>query len=371
MNAKEEIRKLLTLADIELNGPDPWDIQVHDERFYQRVISHGSLALGESYMDGWWNVEQLDEFFSKVQKARLNEKRRGLPALWLFAKGRLFNRQTKSASRRVAQEHYDLGNDLYQVMLDKNMQYTCAYWQDAKTLDEAQENKLHLVCRKMYLKPGMRVLELGGGFGGLARFMAKEYGCEVVSYNISREQVKYARELCHGLPIRFEEKDYREAIREPQFDRVVAVGLCEHIGHKNHRSFFELAHAKLKDGGLFMLHTIGNSKTLTSTDPWIDKYIFARCVIPSMLQLAVAMEDLWVIEDWHNFGLDYDRTLMAWWENFDTRYCTLDKQRYGHRFYRMWKLYLLMSAGAFRSRRLQLWQIVLSKGNTEGYVPVR
>src|SRR5208337_374815 len=203
MNAKEEVRKLLTLADIELNGPDPWDIQVHDERFYQRVISHGSLALGESYMDGWWDVEQLDEFFSKVQKARLNEKKRGLPALWLFAKGRLFNRQTKSASRRVAQEHYDLGNDLYQVMLDKNMQYTCAYWKDAKTLDEAQE--------------------------------------------------KYACELCDGLPIRFEEKDYREAIHEPQFDRVVAVGLCEHIGHKNHRSFFELAHAKLKNGGLFVL----------------------------------------------------------------------------------------------------------------------
>ena len=370
-SAKEKIREILALAGIELNGADPWDLQVHDDRFYQRALSHGSLGLGESYMDGWWDVEQLDEFFSKVQKARLNEKKRGIPALWLWAKGKLFNRQTKSASRRVAQEHYDLGNDLYQVMLDNNMQYTCAYWQGAKTLDEAQENKLHLVCRKMYLKPGMKVLELGCGFGGLARFMAKEYGCEVVSYNISREQLKFARQFCNGLPIRFEEKDYRDAIHEPQFDRVVAVGLCEHIGHKNHRSFFELARAKLKDGGLFMLHTIGNTRSLNSTDPWIDKYIFARCVIPSVPQLAVAMEDLWVIEDWHNFGPDYDKTLLAWWENFETRYCTLDKQRYDQRFYRMWKLYLLMSAGAFRARRLQLWQIVLSKGDIPGYVPVR
>jgi len=152
---------------------------------------------------------------------------------------------------------------------------------------------------------------------------------------------------------------------------VVAVGLCEHIGPKNHRSFLELMHSKLKDGGLFLLHTIGNSRTLVATDPWIDKYIFSGGVIPSIPQLAAAMEELWVMEDWHNFGPDYDKTLMAWWDNFDTRYCTLDKQKYDRRFYRMWKLYLMMSAGAFRARRLQLWQIVLSKGNAEGYVPVR
>ena len=372
MHAKEKVQEILALADIELNGPDPWDLQVHDARFYQRVLSHGSMGLGESYMDGWWDVPQLDEFFSKVQKAQLHDKVRRFSVVWVSAKGRLLNRQTKWSSRRVAHEHYDLGNELYRAMLDKNMQYTCAYWPGAKDLDEAQENKLHLICRKLYLKPGMKVLELGCGFGGLARFMAKEYGCEVVSYNISREQMRFAREFCAGLPVRFEEKDYREAAHEPgQFDRVAAVGLCEHIGPKNHRSFLQLARSKLKDGGLFLLHTIGNSRTLTATDPWIDKYIFARSVIPSMPQLAAAMHELWVMEDWHNFGTDYDRTLMAWWKNFDTRYCTLDKQKYDNRFYRRWKLYLLMSAGAFRARRLQLWQIVLSKGNAEGYVPVR
>jgi cyclopropane-fatty-acyl-phospholipid synthase len=371
MKAKEKIGEILALADIELNGPDPWDIQIHDDRFYQRALSHGSMGLGDSYMDGWWDVPQVDEFFSKVQKVQLNDKVRTFSVMWLAFKGRLVNRQSKWSSKRVARSHYDLGNDLYQAMLDRNMQYTCAYWQDAKTLDEAQENKLHLICRKLYLQPGMKVLELGCGFGGLARFMAKEYGCEVVSYNISREQLRFAREFCHGLPVRFEEKDYREAVREPQFDRVVAVGLCEHIGPKNHRSFLELVRSKLKDEGLFLMHTIGSIKSRTNTDPWINKYIFPGSVIPSITQLGAAMDGIWVMEDWHNFGPDYDRTLLEWWKNFDTHYCTLDKQKYGKRFYRMWKLYLLMSAGAFRARRLHLWQIVLSKGNAEGYVPVR
>lgn len=371
MSAKEKMRDILALADVELNGADPWDLQVRDERFYQLVLSHGSMGLGESYMDGWWDVPQLDEFFSKVQRARLHEKVRDPSVFWLAAKGRFFNRQTRLASTKVAREHYDLGNDLYRAMLDKNMQYTCAYWKDAKDLDQAQENKLRLICRKLYLRPGMKVLELGCGFGGLSRFMAKEYGCEVVSYNISREQMRFARQFCDGLPVRFEEKDYREAIHEPQFDRVVAIGLCEHIGHKNHRSFLELARSKLKDGGLFLLHTIGGNRSRTSTDPWIDKYIFSGGVMPSLPQLAAALHGLWVMEDWHNFGPDYDKTLLAWWDNFDTRYCTLDKQKYGQRFYRMWKLYLMMSAGAFRARRLQLWQIVLSKGDIPEYVPVR
>jgi cyclopropane-fatty-acyl-phospholipid synthase len=372
MNAKEKVQEILALAGIELNGPHPWDMQVHNEHFYQRVLSHGSLGLGESYMDGWWDVPQVDEFFHRVQKARLHEKVVTFAVTWLAIKAGVFNRQSRSYSEKVAREHYDRGNDLYQAMLDPYMQYTCAYWKDAKTLDEAQENKLRLVCRKLYLKPGMKVLELGCGFGGLARFMAAEYGCEVVSYNISHEQMRFAREFCNGLPVRLEEKNYRDAAREPEpFDRVAAVGLCEHIGHKNYRSFLELAHAKLKDGGLFLLHTIGGIKSLISTDPWIDRYVFPRSTIPSITQLGAAMENLWVMEDWHNFGPDYDRTLMAWWNNFNTRYCTLDKQRYDQRFYRMWKLYLLMSAGAFRARRLNLWQIVLSKGQLPEYVPVR
>lgn len=369
--AERKLAELLSLGDIQVNGNRPWDIRVHNHRFYQRVLSEGSLGAGESYMDGWWDVEALDQFFERIRRSGIENEVRRWSVAWLALRSKLFNLQTRSRSAEVAYTHYDLGNDLYEVMLDRRMQYTCAYWKNAAGLDEAQENKLHLVCRKLGLEPGITVLELGGGFGGFAHFAATEYGCNVVSYNISEEQVRYAREWCQGLPVRFEFKDYREAIAEPgQFDRVVSIGLCEHVGYKNYGTFLGLAHAKLKDRGLFLLHTIGEMQSLTSTDPWIDKYIFPNGVIPSITQLGEAMEQLWVMEDWHNFGPDYDRTLMAWWQNFDRGWPKLES-KYGERFRRMWKYYLMASAGGFRSRHLQLWQIVLSKGDIHSYLPVR
>jgi len=369
--AAKKLVEILAAADIRVNGNRAWDVQVHNEWFFERVLAEGSLGAGESYMDGWWDVEALDQFFTRVHRAELYRQVMTPSMAWLALKGRLFNLQTKSRSRAVAQEHYDLGNDIYKTMLGRRMQYTCAYWPGAATLDQAQENKLNLVCRKLGLRPGMTVLELGGGFGGLAHFMASAYGCQVVSYNISHEQVAYGRELCAGLPVRFEEKDYRDAAREKErFDRVVSIGLCEHVGHKNYRQFLELAHERLKNGGLFLLHTIGSNESATSTDPWIDKYIFPGGMLPSVTQLGEAMERLWVMEDWHNFGPDYDRTLMAWWDNFSRGWADL-RQKYGDRFYRMWKFYLIGSAAGFRARKMQLWQLVLSKGDVPSYVPVR
>jgi cyclopropane-fatty-acyl-phospholipid synthase len=369
--AAKMVSNVLAAADIEIGGDRSWDLQVHDERLFQRVLSEGSIGAGESYMDGWWDVQRLDEFFVKIHSAHPYEGLVSPRAAWLALKGRILNLQTRARSRRVSQTHYDLGNDLYEAMLGQRMQYTCAHWKDATTLDEAQENKLHLICRKIHLEPGMKVLELGGGFGGLAHFMATEYGCEVVSYNISSEQVAYGRELCRGLPVRFECKDYREAADEPErFDRVVAIGLCEHVGHKNYRRFLEIARDGLKDRGLFLLHTIGGNESVTSTDPWIDKYIFPNGMIPSIAQLGKAMEKIWVVEDWHNFGPDYATTLLAWWQNFDRAWPSL-RAKYGDRFYRMWKFYLLGVAGRFRARKLQLWQIVLSHGDLPSYAPVR
>lgn len=369
--AAAKVAEILGLAGIELNGRQPWDLQARDPRFFERVLAEGSIGLGESFVDGWWDADALDEFFTRFQRADLYKCVRDPLTLLLIAKSRVLNMQTKSRSRRVAQDHYDLGNDLFEAMLGPRMQYTCAYWPRAKTLDQAQSDKLDLICRKLSLSPGMTVLELGGGFGGLAQFVAKEYGCSVVSYNISREQVEFGRQMCQGLPVRIEQKDYRKAIHEPQaFDRVVSIGLCEHIGYRNYRAFLELAHARLKPGGLFLLHTIGGNISVTYTDPWFDKYIFPNGVIPSVAQLGAAMENLWVVEDWHNFGPDYDLTLMAWWRNFDRAWPAL-QSNYGERFYRMWKYYLMASAGSFRSRKLQLWQIVLSKGDVASYAPVR
>ncbi len=369
--AARKVAAILARADIRVNGNRPWDIRVFDPRFYQRALTGGSLGVGESYMDGWWDAEDLDECFTRVHRHELYRNAGAIGALGLALKGRLFNRQTRFRSKKVAKEHYDLGNDLFQAMLDRRMQYSCAYWKSAGTLDDAQEDKLRLICDKLYLRPGMKVLDLGGGFGGLAHFMATVHGCSVVSYNISSEQVRYARQLCTGLPVRFEQKDYREAVHETDgFDRVVSVGFCEHIGYKNYHSFFELAHRLLRDEGLFLLQTIGGNRSVTSTDRWIDKYIFPNGMMPSIAQLGKAMEDLWVVEDWHNFGPDYEKTLLAWWGNFDRAWPGL-RASYGDRFYRMWKLYLMESAGAFRARKLQLWQIVLSKGDIISYTAVR
>jgi cyclopropane-fatty-acyl-phospholipid synthase len=369
--AEQVVGEILAIADIRINGSRPWDIQIRDRRFFQRALCDGTLGLGESYMDGWWEAEALDEFFRRAHGAELYSRTPSLAALWLLLKGRLLNRQTSAKAGTVARQHYDLGNDLYEAMLDKHMQYTCAYWKGAATLDEAQENKLDLILRKLRPGPGMKILELGGGFGGLARFLASRCRCEVVSYNISREQVRYGREWCEGLPVRFELKDYREAAQEnTRFDRVVSIGLCEHVGYKNYRVFLELAHRCLKDDGLFLLHTIGGNRSYTATDAFIDKYIFPNGMIPSITQLGIAMEGLWVVEDWHNFGPDYDRTLLAWWQNFEKAWPRL-QPRYGDRFGRMWKFYIMASAGAFRARKLQLWQIVLSRGGLASYESVR
>jgi cyclopropane-fatty-acyl-phospholipid synthase len=371
----QAITDLLAQGDIHINGSRPWDVQVHHPDFFKRVMGQGTLGLGESYMDGWWDCDQLDVAFTKAMSARLERK---LTFNWVVAldliKARLFNRQSKALSKTVAEVHYDLGNDFYRDMLDPRMQYTCAYWTRgdgvrARTLDEAQENKLDLVCRKLGLKPGMTVLELGCGWGGFARFAAERYGAHVTAYNISKEQVAYARKYNEGLPVDIRLQDYREA--EGEYDRVVSIGMCEHVGRRNYRTFFETINRRLKDGGMALVHTIGSNRSVTSIEPWLGKYIFPHAMLPSIAQLSKAAENLMVIEDWHNFGADYDLTLMAWLERFQANWHKHESQ-YGKRFYRMWVYYLTICAGSFRARKNQLWQVVLSKGGVPGgYVCVR
>jgi cyclopropane-fatty-acyl-phospholipid synthase len=376
MAAKEQFASLLREAGIEVGGSRPWDIHVRDERLYACALAGGTLAVGEAYMDGWWDAERLDELFTRVQRARLDRRLMTVPFAVRIALTRIANLQDRRRSRRVAERHYDLSNELYAAMLGPTMQYTCAYYgPDGAdiTLDEAQRRKLELIARKLHLRPGMTVLELGGGFGELARLLAEEHGCRVVSYNISRAQVEFARARCAGLPVEFRLRDYREAAADPSsYDRVVSIGLMEHVGPMNYRGFFELAAARLAPGGLCLVHTIGGNASRTTTDPWIDKYIFPGGVIPSERQLAEAKEGLLVLEDWHNFGPDYDRTLLAWDANFRAAWPTLSRDgRLDERFYRMWRYYLNASAGGFRARTLNLWQLVLSHGDVARYVPAR
>ncbi len=376
MTAKDKLAGLLRTADIEIDGSDPWDLRVLDDRFYARVLAHGTLGAGESYMDGWWDVPRLDEFFARVHQARLERRLVTASTLAQIVLARIGNLQVRTLSRRVARQHYDLSNDLYVAMLGPTMQYTCAYYGTDgvdRSLDEAQRLKLDLIARKLHLQPGMTVLELGGGFGDLACHLARHHHCRVVSYNISREQVEFARARYDGLPVEFRLQDYREAASDPAaYDRVVSIGLMEHVGPKNYRRFFEIVNARLAPGGLALVHTIGGNVSMSTTDRWIDKYIFPGGVIPSERQIAAAKEGLLVLEDWHNFGPDYDRTLLAWDANFRAAWPALRaRPQFDERFYRMWRYYLNSTAGGFRARVLNLWQLVLSRGNIPRYVPVR
>ena len=363
MNAKKLVLELLSEAGISINGEMPWDIQVYDNRFYRRVLSETNLGLGESYMDGWWDCETLDEFVNKILEAELDKKVKGnwKTALYVL-KTKLLNRQKKSRACQVGEQHYDLGNDLYRAMLDSGLNYSCAYWKNAKNLDQAQEAKLDLVCKKINLKPGMVVLDLGCGWGGFAIHAAEKYGAKVVAVNISKEQVQLCRERCKGLPVELRLQDYREV--EGKYDAVISIGFFEHVGYKNYRTYMEVVDRCLKDDGIAFIQSIGSNISTTGVNQWTDKYIFPNSTIPSIAQIAKAMEGLFVMEDWHNLGPDYDKTLMAWYQNFNNAWPKL-KDKYGDRFYRMWRFYLLSSAGSFRSRSRQLWQIVLTKTGRE------
>ncbi len=369
-SARNFIERLLSQAGIRLNGSNPWDMQVYNEQFFSRAVAGGSLRIGEAYVDKWWDCRRVDEFFNRILRTRAEERlRNNWPELLGIFLSTLFNLQTVKSSFRVGRKHYDLGNDLFAAMLDKQLVYTCGYWAGATTLDEAQTNKLNLTCQKLGLRPGMRILDIGSGWGGFAKFAAEKYDVKVTGVTISREQKEFSEKLCVGLPVEIQLRDYRKM--RGKFDRVVSLGMFEHVGYKNYRRFMELVNEMLEDDGLFLLHTIGSNMTRTWTDPWLDRYIFPGSLLPSIQQIGKAIEHLFVMEDWHNFSADYDKTLMAWHQNFVANWAAIS-HRYDGKFYRMWTYYLLSCAGSFRARKNQLWQIVLSKGGVPGgYVSVR
>lgn len=360
-DAPAALRELTALAGVRFNGDAPWDIQVHDRELYGRILTEGSLGFGEAYMDGLWDADALDQLFERLLRVDVDEKLVGWARVRIVGeilRHRLFNLQSTERAFQVGEQHYDAGNDIFEAMLDPTMSYSCAYWERASDLDQAQRDKLDMICRKLDLRPGERLLEVGCGWGGLAHYAATHYGVEVVGITVSKEQQQLARERCAGLPVDIRLMDYRDLTG--RFDKAVSVGMFEHVGPKNYGVYFETVARLLGDEGLFLLHTIGSHHTSPKTDAWIDKYIFPNGKLPSAKELATALESRFLIEDWHNFGQDYDRTLMAWWERFEAAWPQL-KDKYGERFFRMWKYYLMCCAGFFRSRQGQLWQLVLSK----------
>ncbi len=363
-DARQVVAQLLATADVQIDGARPWDIRVRRPHFFERVLAGGSLALGESYMDGWWDCAALDQFIDRILRARLDkEARLSGKVLWAGVRARLMNLQRRAKAFDIGRQHYDIGNRLFAVMLDKGMNYSCAFWDHAATLDAAQIRKLDLICGKLGLQSGMTVLDIGCGWGGFARYAAETYGVEVTGITVSRRQAEYARTYCRDLPVRIELQDYR-SLKET-FDRIVSIGMFEHVGGKNYRTFMKVVHRCLKADGLFLLHTIGANTTTRSTDPWMDRYIFPNYLLPSAAQIAAAAEGLFVLEDWHSFGAHYDTTLMAWHRNFTSGWHQI-RDAYDERFFRMWTYYLLSCAGSFRARVNQLWQLVFSKTGVRG-----
>jgi cyclopropane-fatty-acyl-phospholipid synthase len=360
-----QLVELLAGTGVHINGRGPHDPQVHDPETYRRVFARGSLGLGEAYMDGLWDCQQLDAMFTALLQAGIDARIRGLrrrigsllQAAVSVTAQHLLNRQSTHRAYQVAERHYDIGNDLFIAMLDPTLSYSCGYWAHARNLEQAQRDKLDMICRKLELKPGEHLLDIGCGWGGLARHAAKHYGVQVLGITVSQRQLGLARARCAGLPVTLELMDYRSL--QGRFDKIVSVGMFEHVGPKNYRVFFDIVSRLLDNDGLFLLHCIGDTVSSGYTDLWIDRYIFPNGALPSAKLLTAALEPNLLIRDWHEFGADYDRTLMAWWDNFNRNRPAL-RDKYGERVCRMWQYYLHACAAGFRTGQTQLWQILLT-----------
>ncbi|MBJ6982943.1 MULTISPECIES: cyclopropane fatty acyl phospholipid synthase [unclassified Luteimonas] len=369
----ERIEGLLASADVRVGGDRPWDMQVHERRLAARLLAGGSLALGDAYMDGWWDSQSLDGLLARLLACGIDRRARGLADARDAILARMVNLQSRRRSRAVGERHYDLGNAFYREMLGRWMVYSCGYWRGRcgaplDDLDAAQEAKLDLVCRKLGLQPGMRVLDIGCGWGEALKYAAERHGVSGVGVTISAEQADFARALCAGLPVDIRLQDYRD-LRGERFDRVFSIGMFEHVGLRNYRGYFELVRGLLPRDGLFLLHSIGANVSQRRTDPWIARHIFPNSMLPSARQISQACEGLMVIEDWHGFGADYDRTLQAWRANIEAAWDRLPP-RYDERFRRMWRYYLAAAMASFRTRRIQLWQVLLSPDGVPGGIVV-
>ena len=364
-NPRALAERLLDRAGVTIGGDQPWDVDVHDERVWDRVIRDRELGLGEAYMDGWWDSPEVDQFLVRLLLADAkSEIKMGPELLKIVASSLLTNRQDKKHAAANASAHYDIGNDLYERMLDKRMIYSCGYWRNAVDLDAAQEAKLDLICKKLSFEPGMTVLDIGCGWGGFAAFAAERYQVEVTGISPAIEQVRLARERTAGLDVDIRRADYRDLTGT--FDRIVSVGMFEHVGAKNYRTFFRTCDRLLADDGLMLHHTIGSNSSKKHFDAWFDRYVFPGGMLPSVAQMARAAEPMFTIEDLHSFGTDYDTTLQHWYANIESAWPELPA--YDERFRRMWRFYLKASMAGFRVRNTQLWQMVFSRTMRESDV---
>lgn len=382
------VSEVFKAAGVRIGAKGSHDLAVNDPAFFRRLLGDPLLQFGETYMDGLWDSPAVDEVVAKLFSAERDGRISTVLPLWRvpglaglalirhgyrYIRDRLTNRQTRARSTTVAEEHYDAGNELYRLMLDPTLTYTSGVWAPGYTLEDAQNAKYDLIARKLGLKPGQRVLDIGSGFGGFARFAAKNYGAKVTGITISIEQLKAARALSAGVEgVEFLYSDYRDIphrFPKDAFDHVVSIEMIEAVGPKNLAEYFQAAHAALKDGGRFVIQAIANNRDVFNNNPWAGKYIFRDGVAPSTEQVDKAARRAFGRPvDRQRITGHYDKTLMAWHENFTRAWPQL-KGEYGERFKRMWDFYLLAAAGLFRAGDIQLDQTVYVKGGRPGEEP--
>ena len=358
--SRKTIERIFLKANIRINGDRPFDIKVLNDGFYKRVLKNGQLGIGESYVDGWWECDQIDVMVEKfIRAGLLKDTSMNFRSVIDYLLVELSDIGRFEKAFEVGEKHYDLGNDLFRSMLDPGMNYSCAYWKNAGNLEQAQESKLDLICKKLDLKPGMTVLEIGCGWGGWAKYASEKYGVKVVGVTVSKEQADYAKRTCEGLPIEIQLKDYREITGV--FDRVVSIAMFEAVGKKYIKTFMKVVERCLKDDGIFLLHSIiGTTPLGPAQSPWLNKYIFPNGELATLAQLSKSVEGLFVDESHHRLIGDYEKTIDAWYYHFVRNWDTI-KDQYDERFFRMWKFYLLISKGIFMSGIIQLWQFVYTK----------
>lgn len=369
------IETLLESAGVRVNGPSATDVRIHDPELASKLRWRGLTGLAEAYVDAGWDCDDLYGFFLAVMRAGVIEKLPPDPlSIGTIARSKMLNEQSMPRARRDVSIGYDRGRRLMEATLDSRMVYTCGYWtwpqgQRAGDLAAAQEAKLDLICRKLDLREGMTLLDLGCGWGSLLKFAAERYGVRGHGVTLSHEQADYARESTAGLPVTIDLQDYRD-LPAGQYDRIASIGMFEHVGPKNYVAFARLLRDRLKDDGTALLHFFVTDRpqpALTHREAmWVLRDIFPGVVVPSYSQVGAMLEAdrSLVLEDLHNIGPDYGPTLLAWEENFRTNWHADAplRQLYGDgadRFYRFWRYYLLICAAAFAARRYGLWQIVL------------
>jgi cyclopropane-fatty-acyl-phospholipid synthase len=367
------VTDFLAEAGIAINGSGDADIRVNDSRFYAAILADGELGMGESYMAGWWDCGRIDVLATRFIAAGLEARGYRNPRVIRYAAmARLRGVGSRARAFDVGRAHYDIGNDLFEAMLDPRMIYSCADWSDATTLEAAQEAKLDLVCRKLGLQPGQRLLDIGCGWGGLAAFAAERYGAAVVGITVSEQQAALARARTAHLPVEIRLCDYRD-LAEP-FDHVASVAMVEAVGLRYLDAYMATVARVLKPDGRFMLHGFyGNRPVAPQNARWLDRYIFPGGASPSLPQVLKAAEGKLAVEALHRLD-GYDRTLGEWTRRFEAAWPILST-RYDARFYRMWRFYLGISQGIFRARLCHVWHIVFShqlpgRGTVPAFLPV-